>query len=651
MAVDSSPLPIRHSNGAAPKTPFLARTSVPVDEVDDLAGDTIPCSPSAFLRGGDREGQITQPTQILNRPSLGLANERSSSPASVIEVPASSPFQHREPSKLASRLAPAGTFFRPPARPPLTTSAPKRPAFEEPISLISDDEEDDDDYLTPPRGDIRPTTFKAQIAAFTYNPAAAEREMKQKLRQIYDVFGDKYPSERVREALKISKNDLDDAIIWLETQPPPTKDRQLPPQLTSSKSNGRRLISKGSLQARIGELPSADSISSRSITPSPPKLPKRRLIQGLKRRDGSSTQKPISLPPSSSQEPSVINLVDNDDDVYEAEPSPGPSGEEDDRVLNCLNTSTLKELAAMTGMKESLLEPLVNKRPFDGLSQARLVSSVKKPGARKAPRVSIGESAVDAIEVFLNAVAAIDEVVAKCDIKGQAVRNVMDSWDMDMFGYDKSKNSTRATPDHDLPLTPTSLNCKYVRPLLPTQPQLMDGHCTMKPFQLFGLNWMTLLYNYGIGCILADEMGLGKTCQVISFMCQLVEGHERRPKETRPWPNLVVVPPSTYNNWLYEFERFAPGLSVVGYRGSQAERAEIAYQVENEPEAYHVVLATYSQINSEADIDAMKSFGLNATVFDEGHKMKNPETKIYRDLRRIPSSWKMLLTGMSSRNL
>lgn len=141
-------------------------------------------------------------------------------------------------------------------------------------------------------------------------------------------------------------------------------------------------------------------------------------------------------------------------------------------------------------------------------------------------------------------------------------------------------------------------------------------------------------------------MGLGKTCQVISLMSHLVEQYEENPSQERPWPNLIVVPPSTYSNWLAEFERFSPGLSVVGYRGSQAERAEIAYAIEQDPQDYHVVLATYSQINSEADIEAMQSFDLNAAIFDEGHKMKNPQTKIYKDLSRIPAQWKMLLTGM-----
>ena len=624
MAHGSSPLPIRHSNGP-PRSPSLPRTSMTTDEIEDLAGDTIPCSPAAFLR--DRDSFA--PTQILSRPGLGAPP--SSSPASIIEVPASSPFQNKPKPKTQSLLTPAGTFFRPPPR-PVVTPAPKRPA--EAISLLSDDE----DEASPSRGDIRPTTFKAQIASFAYNPAAEEREIKVKLRQIYDVFGDKYPSERVREALKACKNDLDDAIIWLESRP----------MTTPYRNSKRQSPAKARARPNVPSSPPLSAASS-PFAISPPKQakpPKRRLVQGLRRRNEPSSQ-PIEVP--SSEGPAVIDLVDDDkEEAYVAEASPERDDDADDRVLTCLNTSSVKELAAMTGLKESMLETLVEKRPFADLHQARRVSTPKKPGARKSAKMGIGETAADAVEVFLNAVAAIDEVVAQVEVKGAAVKTVLDSWDVDAFGHDKK--SGRATPDADLPLTPRSLTSKYTRPLIPRQPDHMDGHCQMKPFQLFGLNWMSLLYNYSIGCILADEMGLGKTCQVISLMCHLVEEHERVPKEKCPWPNLIVVPPSTYNNWLHEFEKFAPGLSVVGYRGSQAERAEIAYQVAQEPDAYHVVLATYSQIGTDADLDAMRSFDINVAVFDEGHKMKNPETKIYRDLRRIQAEWRMLLTGTPVQN-
>lgn len=553
MANSSPLLPIRHPN---PRTP-------------DREQDTIPCSPGALLM------RDTQPTQIL---------PLTSSP-SIIEVPASSPFQK---PKLGSRLAPAGTFFRPPPARPV--ESPKRPNPNS-ISLLSDD---DEDGLCPPRGDIKPTDFRAHVSAFAYKPRVADESLRLRLKQVFDVFGDRFPAEKVRQTLRACNNDLDDTIQLLEDE---------------TRKKKRRLVQ--------GRRP---SLVTPKKPPSPPRL--------------------TSSPPTrQSLERQEVVLIEDDADDYEENVE--SEVEEDDRVLESINNSTLHELAAMTGMKETLLEPIAEHRPFATLHAARKLT-VTKPGSKRGTQVSIGETVVESVQVFLDAVAAIDEVVTTCENKAQTVRGVMDTWDLDCFGHSKNKEA----PDDGAPLTPNSLS-NYVSPLVPRQPALMDGHCRMKPFQLFGLNWMTLLNNYDIGCILADEMGLGKTCQVISFICHLVESCQG---DERPWPNLIVVPPSTYNNWLGEFEKFAPGLSVIGYRGSQSQRAEIAYQVEQDLDAYHVVLATYSQINSEADLEAMQSFQLNAAIFDEGHKMKNPETKVYKDLRRIPAAWKMLLTGTPVQN-
>ena len=649
MGPSSSPLPIRHAN-SLPRQPSLSRAPVYMDEFDDeLAGDTIPCSPGAVLR----HDQTTQPTQILGRPqALDSSSPPPSRSPSVVEVPASSPFQVKEnrPS-IGSRLAPAGTVFRPPPRPqpqPRTNSN-KRPA-DDPISLISDDEDD----LTPPRGDIRPTSFRAHISSFSYKPEEDQKEkmLKEKLRQIYDVFGHKRcTAEQARHALKHNGNDVERAIEWLERQP----GRPSSKNLAQPTTGGRRLVTKANLQARPSHKSSSTSsrATSRDDSPrspekqQPPK--RRRLIQGRRNPTTPSPTKPFTRPPPpSSDDPLIVDLVDNDkDDAYKAERSPTPDDDSISKVLDYINTSTAKELAAMTGMKESYLQPIIDKRPFASLEQARNVAAPKKPGAKKGNRIAVGEGIVDAVEVFLNAVEAIDHVVAECEKKAKLVKGVMDTWDVNSFGYDK--RSGRSTPDHELPPTPTSLasNTKFCRPPIPKQPALMDGHCQMKPFQLFGLNWMSLLHTYDIGCILADEMGLGKTCQVISFISHLVESFDSRrgSDAERPWPNLIVVPPSTYNNWLAEFEKFAPDLSVIGYRGSQAERMEIAYEVSEAPEEYHVVLGTYSQINGEQDIDSVNSMGLHAAIFDEGHKMKNPETKIYKDLRRLQTDWKMLLTG------
>lgn len=55
-------------------------------------------------------------------------------------------------------------------------------------------------------------------------------------------------------------------------------------------------------------------------------------------------------------------------------------------------------------------------------------------------------------------------------------------------------------------------------------------------------------------------MGLGKTCQVITMIGRLLE-------EGTKGPHLIVVPSSVMDNWLNEFERFCPNISVLAYRG------------------------------------------------------------------------------------
>lgn len=641
MARSPSPsLPLR-------QTPSIGKKPIYVDdfEDDELAGDTIPCSPGAVLRHNDNN--TTQPTQVLPQPQL----VRSSSPASVVEVPASSPFQQPPKRPLGSRLAPPGTIFRPP---PKATVPAKRPSAES-IDLISDDEDDeDDDSFMPPRGDIRPTTFKTQVTAFAYNPEQDRaKKMREKMRQIYDIYREKFSPSEVRKALETNDLDLERACDWLA-------DRGKQPKPEAKMMNKRRLVSKSQLQGSkpssardsptlLSSSPVKAASPLRTESPSPvkQKQPRRRLVQGLRNPSTPTPKKTQAVPPSS-DDPLVIDLVDNDkEDAYQAEDSPTSDDHGDAKVLNSINTSTLKELAAMTGLKEALLEPILAKRPFADLRQARKVSNDKKTG-RKSSRDSIGQTVVDSVEVFFTAVESIDKVVEQCEKKARLVKEVMDTWDVNSFGHNKLSARNSPSRDDDLPMTPTSItSTKLCRPPIAKQPDYMDGHCQMKPFQLFGLNWMSLLHNHDIGCILADEMGLGKTCQVISFISHLVESCEHPEAESRPWPNLIIVPPSTYNNWLAEFEKFAPELSVIGYRGSQSERAEIAYEVEQAPEEYHVVLGTYSQVNGDADIEALNSMGIHAAIFDEGHKMKNPETKIYRELRRVHSDWKMLLTGKS----
>jgi ATP-dependent helicase STH1/SNF2 len=119
------------------------------------------------------------------------------------------------------------------------------------------------------------------------------------------------------------------------------------------------------------------------------------------------------------------------------------------------------------------------------------------------------------------------------------------------------------------------------------QPKMIKGG-QLKSYQMIGLNWLVSLYNNNLNGILADEMGLGKTIQTISLFCHLIES------KGNEGPFLVVVPLTTISNWSMEFDKWAPGIRKIIYKGKKQERPLLAQHLKNDK--FHVVLTTYEYI-------------------------------------------------------
>ena len=92
------------------------------------------------------------------------------------------------------------------------------------------------------------------------------------------------------------------------------------------------------------------------------------------------------------------------------------------------------------------------------------------------------------------------------------------------------------------------------QPVPPQQPLLLTGGI-LRNYQLEGMTWLLGLFEHGINGILADEMGLGKTLQSISLIVSLIERDVKG-------PFLLAAPLSTLPNWVAEFEKFAPEVSI-----------------------------------------------------------------------------------------
>ena len=172
------------------------------------------------------------------------------------------------------------------------------------------------------------------------------------------------------------------------------------------------------------------------------------------------------------------------------------------------------------------------------------------------------------------------------------------------------------------------------------QPSLLEGG-KLKSYQMAGLRWMISLYNNKLNGILADEMGLGKTIQTIALFCYLMEHKQNF------GPFLVIVPLSTLSNWKLEFEKWAPSIKKIIYKGSPQQRKEIAKYLKNNKS--NVCLTTYEFVMK--DKTDLNKFHWQYIVVDEGHKMKNPKSKFAYTLGfQYNSEHRLLLTGTPLQN-
>lgn len=173
------------------------------------------------------------------------------------------------------------------------------------------------------------------------------------------------------------------------------------------------------------------------------------------------------------------------------------------------------------------------------------------------------------------------------------------------------------------------------------QPSLITGG-VMKDYQLEGLEWLVSLYENGLNGILADEMGLGKTLQTISFLAFL--------REKSVWgPFLVVGPVSVLSSWVDEIARWAPKMPALLYHGTPTERAELRRtSMAKLGPGFPIICTNYEMIMNDKQFLAKYSWKF--VIIDEGHRLKNMNCKLVRELKSYTSANRLLLTGTPLQN-
>ncbi|MDQ6716519.1 MAG: DEAD/DEAH box helicase, partial [Actinomycetota bacterium] len=156
---------------------------------------------------------------------------------------------------------------------------------------------------------------------------------------------------------------------------------------------------------------------------------------------------------------------------------------------------------------------------------------------------------------------------------------------------------------------------------------------TLRPYQRRGLAWLTEMCEVGVGGCLADDMGLGKTVQVIALHLALQARGLHQ-------PTLVVCPTSLLGNWERELRRFAPAVPVRRFHGGNRHLEEVL--------ADEVVLVTYGVVR--CDREALAAVAWGVVVADEAQHAKNPLSRTARELRLVPATARVALTGTPVEN-
>mmetsp|Transcript_5649 Transcript_5649/g.15845 ORF Transcript_5649/g.15845 Transcript_5649/m.15845 type:complete len:725 (+) Transcript_5649:122-2296(+) len=179
---------------------------------------------------------------------------------------------------------------------------------------------------------------------------------------------------------------------------------------------------------------------------------------------------------------------------------------------------------------------------------------------------------------------------------------------------------------------------------LVVQPKAMTGG-TLKPYQVEGLRWLATLFENGLSGILADEMGLGKTIQVIALVAHVREKNVKG-------PICIAAPLATLPNWMNEFRKWTPGISALLYHGSKQHRADLrktamrkAHQNDDD---FPVIVTSYEICI--LDRAALSHFKFKYLVIDEGQRVKNRDCRLVRELKKLDTENRLLLSGTPIQN-
>lgn len=163
---------------------------------------------------------------------------------------------------------------------------------------------------------------------------------------------------------------------------------------------------------------------------------------------------------------------------------------------------------------------------------------------------------------------------------------------------------------------------------------LVGFRATLYPYQQTGWQWLSYIWQEGLGAVLADEMGLGKTLQIIALLAS--------PERDQAAPALIVAPTTLLENWRREIARFSTGLRTLVHQGPQRSGDYRSFA------PWDVILTSYDSVVRDSAMFGMVDWRI--VVLDEAQAIKNPETRRSQAVRKLPRRTGIAVTGTPVEN-
>ena len=143
----------------------------------------------------------------------------------------------------------------------------------------------------------------------------------------------------------------------------------------------------------------------------------------------------------------------------------------------------------------------------------------------------------------------------------------------------------------------------------------------LKDYQKETKDWISLRESQGKGGMILLEAGLGKTLTMLSC----IEGR-----------TLIIAPAAVLNVWIKEIEKHTIQSSYYRYYGK-----------DKTPENKQVILTTYGTLLRSFDEKIVGCLGekFERIILDEGHYIRNQNTKIAKAVLELRGRYKWILTA------